>query len=699
MEACFDNRELSWLKFNQRVLEEAEDKTVPLAERLSFLSIFQSNLDEFFMVRVGSLQDQMAVAGDLRDNKTDMTAKEQIEAILVQSQKLQKRMGKSYKEIMKELTQVNVEILDFSKLKEDEAERLKKYFNLEIRPLLSPQIVGRRMPFPFLKNKEIYAVVVLETKGNNERIGIIPCNNGMFKRLIQVPGSRHKFMLAEELILHFVPEIFENYKVKSKSLLRIIRNADIDADEAAGDSELDYRKVMESMIKKRKRLCPVKAEFSREISDKSIESICGYLDLSKERVFRVSTPLDLSFVFDIQGMLREHKELFFERRFPQKSGSIVDNQNIIPQIKKKDILLSYPYESIRPFITMLNEATEDPDVVSIKMTLYRVAKNSKVIEALIEAAENGKEVVVLVELRARFDEENNISWSRRLEDAGCRVIYGLIGYKVHSKLCLITRKTKEGIEYITQIGTGNYNEKTAALYTDYSLLTASEEIGKEAARVFDALAMGSFIEDSEHLLVSPLCLRNKVVQMIDDEIAKADRNEEAYIGAKLNSLTDRAIIDKLMEASKHGVKVDLIVRGICCLIGGVSGVTDNIRVYSIVGRFLEHSRIYIFGAGSSAKVYIASADYMTRNTIRRVEVAAPIYDEEIKKKILHMFRIELKDNVKVREQQSDGTYVKRNPNGAKPLNSQEYFYEQAYKAAEEKKQSGVMKKLIGRFNL
>lgn len=674
----YANRELSWLKFNKRVLEEAADKNVPLCERLSFVSIFQSNLDEFFMVRVGSLHDQMLVANDTRDNKTQMTPAEQISAVLKKTKELTKERDVIYNELMQELKVHDVEIINFSKLTSEEAAYLEIYFNEEIMPLLSPQIVGKRQPFPFLKNQEIYAVVSLETKNSNEKIGIVPCSNGAFKRLIRVPSTKNRFMLVEELILHFVPQIFSRYKTKSKSLIRIIRNADIDADSALYDEDIDYRDAMAEIIKKRKKLCPVKVEFSRFMDENIVDLVCRFLDLKKSQVFHVDAPLDVSFLFQLQDVLRDKKELFYERRIPQKSRFVDETLPMIDQIKKKDILLSYPFESMRPFIRLLEQAGQDPEVVSIKMTLYRVAKDSKIIEALIDAAENGKEVVVLVELRARFDEENNIEWSRRLEYAGCRIIYGLDRIKVHSKLCLITKKKDDHIEYITQIGTGNYNEKTSKLYTDLSLMTANPEIGMEASNVFNALAMGTVVESTEHLLVAPKCLQNKVLAMMDEQIALAKENKPAYIGAKVNSLTDKKIIDKLVEASQAGVKVELIVRGICCLISGVEGYTDNITVVSIVGRFLEHSRIYIFGAEeANKKVYIASADYMTRNTLRRVEVATPIYDADIKKRILKMFDLMLHDNVKVRVQDNTNNYKKRLTEG-EAVNSQELFYSEAY---------------------
>uniref|UniRef100_UPI003FEEEC37 polyphosphate kinase 1 n=1 Tax=Blautia sp. TaxID=1955243 RepID=UPI003FEEEC37 len=675
-DTIYMNRELSWLKFNERVLEEAENPENPLCERLTFASIYQSNLDEFYMVRVGSLVDQMLLAKDIRENKTNMTPKEQLDAILARTKKLNRKRDVVYEEIMESLEEYGVHMLNFHKIEKEDRNYLERYFEAEVAPVISPSIVGKRQPFPFLRNKEIYAVVVLETKKGKEKLGIIPCSSAGIQRLIPVPGKTGTYMLSEELILHFVSKIFKGYHIKAKSLLRITRNADIDAD-ALYDEDLDYREFMVELIKARKKLAPIRLELSREMDGDVVETLCEYLEVDKNFVFRGDIPLDLSFVFQIQDGLRKRTELFYEKRIPQKSPMFNSHEPILDQIAKKDRFLSYPYESIKPFLTMLHEAANDDDVVSIKMTLYRVAKQSKVVEALIEAAENGKEVFVLVELKARFDEENNIGWSRLLEDAGCHVIYGLDGYKVHSKLCQIMKKKDGNVEYYTQIGTGNYNEKTARLYTDLSLMTADPKIGTEAARVFQALAMGETVEDMDHLLVAPKCLQNKVLAMIDEEIEHAKVGEQAYIGLKMNSLTDKRIMNKLVEASCAGVHIDMVVRGICCLIPGVKGQTENIHIISIVGRFLEHSRIYIFGTQERAKIYISSADFMTRNTLRRVEVAAPIEDPDIRMQIQEMFVTMLSDNRKARTMNNKGNY-KIEPSDNAPLNSQEVFLEQAY---------------------
>lgn len=674
--ALYRNRELSWLKFNQRVLEEGARETVPLCERLSFVSIYQSNLDEFFMVRVGSLVDELSLDQTIRENKTHMTSQEQLDAILEQVARLNARKEEIYADLMAHMAEQGVRLVDFHTISPEGSQRLEAYFTAQILPLLSPVVVGRRQRFPFLRNKEIYAAAVLERKAGKVKIGIVPCAAGVFPRLIDAGGDGRTFMLAEELILHFLPQVFPGYHIKSKSLIRVTRNADIDAD-ALYDEDLDYREFMADLMKKRRRLAPVRLELSRALDDEIIDAICRQIDIGLPSIFRNNTPLDLSFLFQLQDTLRQRQDLFYPKRTPQKSGQFRPGEPVMPQIREKDKLLCFPFERIQPFISLLREAAADPMVVSIKITLYRVARRSEIIEALIEAAENGKDVLALVELKARFDEENNIEWSRRLEEAGCSVIYGLNGYKVHSKLCLITRNTEQGLGYITQFGTGNYNEKTAEAYTDLCLMTADPCLGAEAAQVFTALSCGETVEHCDHLMVAPHCLQNKVLSLMDGEIAKG---EAGYIGVKINSLTDKDIIKKLIEASQAGVQVELIVRGICCLKPQVPGETDHITVISVVGRFLEHSRIYRFGRGEEEKLFISSADFMTRNTLRRVEVAAPVYDEAAKDRLRHIFDTVMRDDEKGKEQTADGSYVDRHIN-PEPLNSQEVFYEEAYQAA------------------
>lgn len=678
------NRELSWLKFNERVLNEAGNPKVPLAERLTFVSIYQSNLDEFYRVRVGTLMDQMDVSEVVRENKTNMTSEEQVKAIIRATRELEEKKTVIYEQLMGELEPKGIRLINFNKLSAEEGKILEEYFDREIAPYLSANIVSKQQPFPFLKNKDIYAVALLESKGGKTRTAIIPCSNNVFRRLIDIPTRKGTFLLSEELILQFLPKFFKNYSVKEKSLIRVTRNADIDT-EMIYDEDLDYRDAMENLMKERKRMNPVRMEFTGTLNKKMMHALCKTIHVEKEHVFRSEVPLDLSFVFAIQSYLKNTNagELFYPRRTPRPTPQLNDKESLIPQILEKDVLLSYPFESMKSFINLLYEAAEDKSVVSIKMTLYRLANKSQIVDALVEAAENGKEVVVLVELRARFDEENNIEYSRKLEEAGCRVIYGLNGYKVHSKLCLISRKTEQGVSYVTQIGTGNYNEKTSALYTDLSLITGNQEIGKEAAEVFAALLRGETVEETHLLLVAPKCLQNKVLDMIEEEIQHVKNGEEGYIGIKINSLTDKVIISKLVEASQAGVKIEMIVRGICCLIPGVKGYTENITVISIVGRFLEHSRIYRFGTKERENVYIASADFMTRNTLRRVEVAAPVLDERLKNQLAWMFETMMKDDEKGKCLTEKGIYVDRNLHVQK-LNSQECFYEAAYANAEKR---------------
>ena len=677
--SCYVNRELSWLRFNERVLEEAEDPANPLCERLNFASIFQSNLDEFFMVRVGMLLDTLEMG--VTDTKTGMTSGQQAAAVLDKTKELLAGRDRVCQGLLAELSEQGVTLCRFDGLPDKTQSFLEKYFTSSVLPLLSPQIIGRKQPFPFLRNKEIYAVALLKTKNGGDRLGIVPCGEGVLRRLVSLPGEEKRFILVEELIASFLPKIFVHHKVDSTVLIRLVRSADIevdDTDQPDGVPAEEYRRSMEKLIRQRKRLRPVKLDYRGKLSDSMRDSLCASLGLSKKHLFACNVPLDWSFAGAVRDLLRDKEELFYPRRVPQNSPNVDARVSMTEQIRRRDLMLSYPYENIRPLLRLLHEAGQDPEVVSIKMTLYRVAHNSKIVEALVDAAENGKEVVVMVELRARFDEENNIGWSRVLERAGCRVIYGLDGLKVHSKLLLITRAHGGQVEYITQVGTGNYNEDTVRLYTDYALMTANQEIGAEAAQVFNALSLGEVVEDSEHLMVAPNCLRTKIAALIDREIEEAKAGGHAYLGFKLNGLTDKQLIDKLIEASRAGVKIDLIVRGICCLVGGVPGLTDNIRVMSIVGRYLEHARIYLFGEGERRQVYISSADFMTRNTTRRVEVAAPVYDPDLRAHLERMFNHELLDTAKGRVQQPDGTYARTE---SEPFNSQEHFCDQAYSGA------------------
>ena len=654
---------------------------MPLMERLQFVSIYQTNLDEFFMVRVGTLMEQMNGKKTTKDNKTGLSSKEQIALILEEVERLELKRKEIYEQLMGELEPAGIHIINFQKLSKQEQSQLEAYFDKAIRPYLSPMIVGKQQPFPFLQNRELYAVARLETKGGKKRLGIVPCWNPVFKRLIEIPGRKGYHMLSEELILHFVSKLYPAYQIRDKSISRITRNADIDAGDVY-DEDLDYRGMMEQLLKKRKRLNPVRLELSRDLHKSIKKKLAKFLGISEEHVLHCGTPLDLSYLFTLQNTMREHQEWYYPKYSPRMSPEIRRDENILSQVERRDILLSYPYESMKNFISFLQAAAADSSVRSIKITLYRMANHSQIVDALCEAAENGKEVLALVELRARFDEAANIEMSRRLEDAGCQVIYGLPDYKVHSKLCLITKQTEEGVSFLTQIGTGNYNEKTATLYTDLSLMTANQAIGRDALEVFRTLLLGETVEESSALLVAPKGLQNAILEKIAAEGRKAEAGRGAYIGLKLNALTDKDIIDALIEASQKGVVIQLLIRGICCLIPGIPGKTENIQVHSIVGRFLEHSRIYRFGQGEEEEIYIASADFMTRNTLRRVEVAAPIYDERCRMRVREIFDLGFKDTEKGKWLLSDGLYHDPEGVGEERFNSQDFFYREAYRNLE-----------------
>ena len=685
-ETIFDNRELSWLKFNERVLEEAQDRRVPLLDRLSFTSIFQSNMDEFFMVRVGSLFNKMKTEPKKKDGKSKMTPKKQLNAIFHKVNELEPMKDIAYKNIMLELMDHGVEQVTFRTASVDEQQYLEEYFNKEIKPIINPQIMDNKRSF-FFHNKQIYCVLQLQSK-KGIKLGVISIDEEYGSRIIRIPTERpniKRFILLEELILHFAPQVFENDKVIDKTLIRLTRSADIDPDEKTYGHIPDFRYVMEDVCRRRHYLDYVRLQLSETFSQPALKFLCKEFKLDPERTFYLKTPLDLSFVGKVADMC-EDPTLRYEKAIPQKSALISDDTSVIEQVKKHDILLSYPYESIDPFIRMLNEAAEDPQVTDIKMTLYRLAKkSSQVKDALCKAAENGKNVFVLVELRARFDEENNIDWSKELKEAGCKLTYGPRDLKVHSKLLLIKRKTSRKTEYITQIGTGNYNEKTSSIYSDLSLITADNEFAEDADKLFDALKNDTLPgeNDTKHLLIAPNAMRKPILDMIDEEIERAKKGETAYVGLKVNSVCDKVIMNKIVEASQAGVTVDMVVRGICCLVAGIEGYTDNVTVTSIVGRYLEHSRIYIFGTPDRCKVYISSADIMTRNMIRRIEVAAPVYDEKLKKRITDMFNTLLRDNIKARKQLPDGTYVYK-INEETPVNAQQLFINEAYKKADKK---------------
>lgn len=675
----YDNRELSWLKFNARVLEEARDENTPLFERLRFVQIFCSNLDEFFMIRVGSLHDKLLYEPKDRENKTNMNAKEQLSAIAKRVKALLPIKDEAYSEIMQGLSAYGVEHLNEDALTPEEDAFLKAYFTREVRPLLFTGVVDKKHPVPFLKSGGIYIGCLIRKKtdaSGKRTFGILPASDNL-PRVVFLPGTG-KFLLIEELIRRYAKQVFSNFDIISKCVFRVTRNADIEIDEGLFDHDVDFRDVMSKLVKKRKKLQPVRLEFQGSPDSETVSVLTKILDVSDNFVFKQTAPLSMGFISVLEKRLEKQPELFFEPLVPQRSGAILPDVPLIEQIKQHDILLNYPYENINHFINLLEEAAVDPDVSSIKITLYRVARDSKIINALNKAAENGKDVLALVELRARFDEENNIGWSKQLEEAGVTVIYGLEELKVHSKLLLITLRDGNNVRYITQVGTGNYNERTSRLYTDLTLMTSDEDFGADASVVFNALMVGSTVESTNRLLVAPKGLKSRIVSFIDNEITYG---RDGYIGIKINSLTDRDLIEKLAEASRAGVTVELIVRGICCLIPGVEGATENIRVISIVGRFLEHSRIYIFGRGDRRRVYISSADFMTRNTERRVEVAAPILDTALADRVCDIFSTMLADNVKARELGADGKYVRVSSAGKIPLNSQLYFYDEAYKTA------------------
>ena len=700
----YDNRELSWLKFNQRVLDESNDASVPLLERLFFSSIYSSNLDEFFMVRVGSLHDQMLIDDDELDGKTKMKPSEQLNAIFKRVSQLNTKHDEYFERLSNELKKNGIKRVNIKDLSKADKEFVNSFFKYEVSPFLSPQIVNKRHPFPFLNGREIYAIVRLSSKSSIS-LGIVN-TSGVFSRVLFLPGKKKiRYILVEDIILHNVGKIFNDYKIEEKSLIRVTRNADIDVKEALFDQEMDFRGAMSELIKKRKRLCAVRIQLSKELSASTLSEISKRLDIPKKQFFVEKAPLDISYVFTIRNKAKDKSNLFYNEQIPQKSPMVDSTSSMISQIDKKDIFLSYPYESIKPFIRLLQEAAYDKSVASIKITLYRVAKTSKIVEALIDAAENGKDVMVLVELRARFDEENNIDWSKRLEKAGVKVIYGPEDLKVHSKLLLITRKFGNKAKYTVQVGTGNYNEKTAELYSDVCLMTSHQGIAEDAVKVFNALATDNLVQDTKHFLVAPKALRPQLLEMMDAEIQKAKNGNEAYIGIKANSLTDKVLIEKLIECSKAMVKVELVIRGICCLIPGVEGETENIKVVSIVGRYLEHARFYIFGKNEEQKVYISSADFMTRNTIRRVEVAVPIYDNEIKTRIFRYFKTQINDNVKGRVLQSNGIYKKQKQDDFDSIDSQQQFFDEAYKNApkkvtepsEKKKNISIFKRILSLF--
>ena len=672
MQNYTQNRELSWLKFNQRVLEEAKDSSVPLLERMKFVSIFTSNLDEFFMIRVGSLYDMSLTDNSTIDSRSGMNPKEQLDAIFAAVAPLYKERDKTYSEIKKLLNPYGVCGLSIKELEQQEKKYVKKYFKAQILPILSPQIVDANHPFPHLLNKELYVIASLKQNGTS-MIGIVPVPQ-FVSDILYLPGHDIRYIRMEKVIMEYLDVVFDKYEVSNKNYICVTRNADVSPDDEALEINDDFRLLMQETLHKRRRMAVVRMETAEPL-DKELEKyFCDKFKITPAQIYRTKMPMKLDYIFSIMDKVPASlkRSLVDEPFTPQPSRYLTDGK-VIPQVKKKDILLSYPYESMDPFLRMIKEAAYDPTVLTIRITIYRLAKKARLVEYLCAAAENGKEVTVLIELRARFDEQNNIDWSERLEEAGCRVIYGFEGYKVHSKICLITYRNRNNIEYITQVGTGNYNEKTATMYTDVSLITADKGIGEDAAVFFKNMSIGNLNGSYQHIIVSPTSLKPKVLSLMDEEIKKGTNGR---IIMKMNSVTDVDFIQKVSEASNAGVKVDLIVRGICCILPGVKGYTENLRVTSIVGRYLEHPRIFLFGTGADQKIYIGSADMMTRNTEKRVEVACPVYDETIRKQLTHMLKIMLADNVKARELKSDGKYYMKEK-GTSKVNSQEYFMREA----------------------
>lgn len=691
------NRELSWLRFDQRVLEEARDKSVPLLERMKFVAIFTSNLDEFFMIRVGSLYDMVQTDEKHRDSRSGMTPQEQLDAIYEAVAPLYKERDKTYTEIKKELSPYGICGLDFKELEADEKKYVKKYFKEQILPVLSPQIVDSSHPFPHLLNKDIYVTASLNKK--EQMLGIVPVPTYV-SDILMLPGHDIRYIRMEKVIMEYLHLVFDQYEVSDPNYICVTRNADVSPNDEALEVTDDFRKLMQNTLHKRRRMAVVRLETAEKLSAKMQEYFCEKFKITPAQIFRTKMPMKLDYMFSIAGNLPESmkRSLVYEPFSPQKSAHVQEG-SMLKQVKKQDILLFYPYESMDPFLKLIKDASADPNVMTIKITIYRLAKKARLVEYLCAAAENGKEVTVLIELRARFDEQNNIDWSERLEEAGCRVIYGFDGYKVHSKICLITYRNRNEIQYITQVGTGNYNEKTAAMYTDLSLMTADPRIGQDAAEFFKNMSIGNLQGSYQYLIVSPVSLKSSILQMMDEEIRKG---KDGRIVMKMNSVTDVDFIRKVSEASRAGVRVDLIVRGICCILPGVPEYTENVRVMSVVGRYLEHPRIFSFGTGKEQKIYIGSADMMTRNTEKRVEVACPVLDEQIRRQINHDLKVMLSDNVKARVMQKDGTYTKRklkDESSGKMIDSQAIFMEEALKAAEEvqKKEQAKAQKKSGGF--
>ena len=690
------NRELSWLQFNARVLAEAEDENVPLLERFKFLAIFTSNLDEFFMIRVGSLCDMAAVDKEHTDSKSGLTAKEQLHLIYKAVEPLYARRDAAFSDVDSKLSAIGLRRLTMDSLAPDEQKYIKRYFKDIIAPVLSPQIVDSHHPFPHLEGKVLHIAALLSHK-KTERLGLLPVPASL-PPVVFLPDAPSRYILTEDILLAYADHVFEMYDVLEKTVLCVTRNADIQVDdETFGVESGDFRKKMEKLLRQRRRMAVVRVEISRPISDHFKEHFRSRFEVSDAQIFLSRTaPLKLGYAFSLGEHLPEKKRAFLSDApfTPQQPAMLSAGQSLLKSALQRDILLSYPYESMEPFLQMIREAANDPAVLAIRITIYRLASKAKLVEYLCAAAENGKDVTALIELRARFDEQNNIDWSERMEEAGCKIIYGFEDYKVHSKICLITRRERGAVRHITQVGTGNYNEKTAKQYTDVSLITADERIGQDAGAFFNNMALGNLSGRYSRLFVAPTSLKNNILALMDEQIAKG---KDGYILLKFNSLTDIDVIAKLREASCTGVTVEMIVRGICCLLPGVPGHTENITVTSIVGRFLEHSRIYVFGRGDEEKMYISSADLMTRNTERRVEIACPIDDPAVRTRLHDILYAMQHDTVKARVLQPDGTYCKK-PVVQDPICAQDLLMQQAIEnarkqAAQPAPHPGFLKKI------
>lgn len=676
----FVNRELSWMEFNLRVLSESLNPKIPLMERLKFLSIYFSNLDEFFMVRVGSLHDQSIVEPDKLDDKTGLNAADQIDAILNKANQINPIAQKAWESICLELRNQDIDILDLRHLSKLDEQIVQKYFSEEMRPLLSPQIIDRQHPFPFLKNKESFIVSVLESKDENICLGIVPFSQLPPYFIFNI-NQRRKILFTADVLLHFAQKLFGKQKIQEKHVMRVTRNADISVDEGLFDFDIDFRGVMTEMLKKRRRLDVVRLQFSSQPGEKLSAFLCKKLKVSPNCILVRSIPLDFSFGFALPSALDPHKDkkqwYYHEAKpFVPVDFANGDGGGAINYLQNHDLLLSFPFHSTKPFVDLLNEAADDPSVLSIKISLYRLANHSKIASALAHAAEKGKEVLCVLELRARFDEQNNINYATMLEEAGCTVIYGLSDYKIHAKLCLITRKVHNQIRYITQVGTGNYNEKTSELYTDLSFISTDQAMGEDATHVFQALCMGEVVDSTKSLWVAPNCFEPNVIKYIDEQIEACRSGKEGYVFIKVNSLNDMEIMEKLIEASQAGVKIEMVIRGICCLCPEVEGYSDNIRIKSIVGRYLEHSRIFIFGADEDTqRIFMGSGDLLNRNTRRRVEVFTEVKSADARRDIKRLVDAIRMDNQNSWQMLADGSYLKDTSDHAEPLDSHKYLHE------------------------